>query len=160
MHGRVVSVNVSPGGLPKRPIDGAWVGSLGLDVDGHNSLTHGGPDRAVCLFAVEAIARIAADGHEAFPGAFGENLTIEGIDWAGLQAGHRFEIGDDGLELELAAPAAPCAAQARWFIDGAIERLSPKRFPDDGRWYARVLSEGRVTTGDRVEVRRPVAAER
>jgi MOSC domain-containing protein YiiM len=39
---------------------------------------HGGPTAAVCLYAVEALARVAADGHEAFPGAYGENLTVEG----------------------------------------------------------------------------------
>jgi MOSC domain-containing protein YiiM len=38
-------------------------------------------------------------------------------------------------------------------VDGQIERISVKRYPDDARWYARVLAEGRVETGDRVEVR-------
>jgi MOSC domain-containing protein YiiM len=33
------------------------------------------------------------------------------------------------------------------------------RHPDDARWYARVLGEGRVAVGDRVEVARPVAIE-
>ena len=97
MRGRVVSVNVSPGGLPKLPIDGAWVGTLGLDADGHESPNHGGPTAAVCLYATEAIARVAADGHQAFPGAYGENLTIEGLDWGALGAGDILEIGDDGL---------------------------------------------------------------
>jgi len=61
-------------------------------------------------------------------------------------------VGEDGLELELTQNAAPCASQARWFVNGAIERISVKRYPDDARWYARVLSEGRVAVGDRVEV--------
>jgi MOSC domain-containing protein YiiM len=155
--GRVVSVNVSPRGVPKLPIAGAWVGALGLDADGHESPGHGGPVAAVCLYSVEAIARVAADGHEAFPGAFGENLTLEGIDWGALGSGDRLEIGDDGLELELTQTAAPCAKQARWFVDGAIERISVKRYPQDARWYARVLVEGRVEPGDEVRV---TAAER
>jgi MOSC domain-containing protein YiiM len=158
MRGRVVSVNVSPGGLPKLPVGSAWVGTIGLDGDGHESPTHGGERAAVCLYAVEAIARVAADGHEAFPGAYGENLTLEGIDWGGLAAGDRLSIGEDGLELELTQNAAPCAKQARWFIDGAIERISVKHYPDDARWYALVLAEGRVEVGDAVEVSRPVAA--
>jgi MOSC domain-containing protein YiiM len=37
-------------------------------------------------------------------------------------------------------------------VSGAIARISVKRYPDDARWYARVLSEGRVAVGDRVEV--------
>jgi len=154
MVGRVVSVNVSPGGVPKRPIEGAWVGTLGLEDDGHTSPDHGGGRAAVCLYSTEAIGRVAADGHTAFPGAFGENLTIEGLDWGSLAAGDRLTIGDDGLELELTKNAAPCEKQARWFVDGAIERISVKRYPDDARWYSRVLSEGRVEVGDRVEVDR------
>lgn len=152
MIGRVVSVNVSPGGIPKLPVGSAWVGTLGLEADGHESPNHGGPIAAVCLYAVEALARVAADGHEAFPGAYGENLTLEGIDWGRLAAGDRLTVGEDGLELELTQNAAPCANQARWFVGGAIERISVKRYPDDARWYARVLSEGRVAVGDRVEV--------
>jgi MOSC domain-containing protein YiiM len=160
MIGRVVSVNVSPGGVPKRPIERAWVGTLGLDGDGHDSPNHGGPTAAVCLYAVEALARVAADGHEAFPGAYGENLTLEGIEWGRLAEGDRLTVGDDGLELELTQNAAPCAKQARWFVDGAIERISVKRYPDDARWYARVLGEGRVAVNDRVEVEpAPLGAE-
>jgi MOSC domain-containing protein YiiM len=86
MRGRVVSVNVSPGGLPKLPVGSAWVGTLGLDADGHESPNHGGPTAAVCLYAVEALAWVAADGHVAFPGAYGENLTLEGIDWGSRRA--------------------------------------------------------------------------
>jgi MOSC domain-containing protein YiiM len=153
VNGRVVSVNVSKSGIPKLPIDGAWVGTLGPDGDGHESPNHGGPTAAVCLYSTEAIARVAADGHEAFPGAYGENLTIEGIDWGTLGAGDILEIGADGLILELTQNAAPCAKQERWFVDGQIERISAKRFPEDARWYARVLAEGRVETGDLVEFR-------
>ncbi|HEX5590408.1 MAG TPA: MOSC domain-containing protein [Candidatus Limnocylindrales bacterium] len=159
MRGRVVSVNVSPGGVPKRPIERAWVGTLGLDADGHDSPNHGGAIAAVCLYSVEAIARVAADGHEAFPGAFGENVTVEGIDWASLGPGDRLVLGDDGLELELTQTAAPCAKQARWFVGGAIERISVKRYPADARWYARVLAEGPVAVGDEVEVSRAAVSE-
>jgi MOSC domain-containing protein YiiM len=154
VNGRVVSVNVSPGGVPKLPIDGAWVGTLGLEGDRHNLPAHGGPTAAVCLYSTEAIARVAAEGHTAFPGAYGENLTLEGLDWGALRAGDVLEIGADGLIVELTQNAAPCAKQERWFVDGRIERISAKRFPADARWYARVLAEGRVETGDSVEIRR------
>ena len=152
MIGRVVSVNVSPGGIPKLPVASAWVGTLGLDADGHLSAGHGGPIAAVCIYSVEAIARVAAEGHEAFPGAFGENLTLEGIDLGAVASGDALTIGDDGLTLELTQNAAPCEKQARWFVEGRIGRISAKLYPDDARWYARVLEEGRVQPGDRVEV--------
>jgi len=70
--GTVVSVNVSPGGVPKLPIAGANVGQLGLDGDSHVSPKHGGLLKAVCLYAVQAIERIAEEGHQAFPGSYGD----------------------------------------------------------------------------------------
>lgn len=153
--GRVVQVSVSyPGGVPKLPVGVTWVGPLGLEGDGHKAAPHihGGPDRAVCLYTVEAIARVREDGHEAFPGAFGENLTLEGIATGNLRPGDALEIGDDGLVLELTAFTAPCSNNARWFRDRDISRISATRFPDDSRWYARVLLDGAVRPGDRVRL--------
>ena len=156
-EGRVVQVSCSsPGGVPKHAVPGARVGTLGLEGDGHLAApsVHGGPDRAVCLYGLEAIARVAAEGHQAFPGAFGENLTMEQIDLALLLPGDRLTIGGDGLVLELTGPTAPCRNQARWFRDGDFSRISAKRFPADSRWYARVLTEGTVRPGDAVRVER------
>jgi MOSC domain-containing protein YiiM len=161
MTGRVVSVNVSPGGVPKLPVTSAWVGRLGLDADAHSEPepVHGGPDQAVSLYSVEAIARVAGDGHQAFPGAYGENLTLEGIDWGALREGDRLDIGEDGLSIELTKMAGPCQTIAHWFIDRRIARISPFVRPEDARWYARVLAEGRVAPGDRVEIERPGPVE-
>jgi len=42
--GRVLQVNVSGGGVPKRPVERAWVGRFGLEGDAHRENTvHGGP---------------------------------------------------------------------------------------------------------------------
>jgi len=161
MTGRVVFVNVSPGGVPKLPVTSAWVGRLGLDADAHSEPepAHGGPDQAVSLYSVEAIARVADDGHQAFPGAYGENLTLEGIDWGALREGDRLDIGEDGLSIELTKMAGPCQTIAHWFVDRRIARISLFLRPEDARWYARVLAEGRVAPGDRVEIERPDPVE-
>lgn len=143
-------MNASPGGVPKLPTKGGWVGTLGLEGDGHTNPLHGGPIAAICLIGTDALARIAADGHEAFPGAYGDNVTVEGLDWGSLRSGDILSIGEDGLELELTKQAAPCTTQTRWFVGGAIERISPKRVPEDARWYARVNVEGRIAPGDEV----------
>ena len=60
--GRVLQVNVSRGGVPKRPIERAWVGRLGLEGDGHTEPEpmHGGPDQAVCIYTIESVARVTA----------------------------------------------------------------------------------------------------
>ena len=48
--GRVVQVNVSPGGVPKLPVPGAWVGRAGVEGDAQaHPDVHGGPHRAVAL---------------------------------------------------------------------------------------------------------------
>jgi MOSC domain-containing protein YiiM len=150
--GRVVSVNVSPGGVPKLPVDEQFVGVLGLTDDRHNEPepSHGGLDQAVCLYSVEAIERVASDGHNAFPGAFGENLTLEGIEMDAIGPGDRLTIGEGGLVIELTWHAAPCTKQAHWFADGRFARISHKTHPADARWYARVISEGPVRPGDAV----------
>ncbi len=152
--GLIVSVNVSPGGVPKRPVAGTRIRHLGLDGDGHASPppTHGGPDQAVCLYAIEAIERVRADGHQAFPGAYGENLTLAGLDWEGLRSGDRLRLGGRGPLLELTHFAAPCRKQAQWFIEERIGRISAGAYPEDARWYASVVEEGPIAPGDRVEL--------
>jgi MOSC domain-containing protein YiiM len=152
--GRVHQVNVSKGGVPKLPVDRAQVHRLGLAGDGHDEPEpiHGGTEQAVSLYCVEAIARVAADGHTAFPGAFGENLTLEGVDWAALRAGDRLAIGACGLEIELTKPCSPCTTLRHYFSDSRFARISHKAHPEDSRWYARVLREGPVAPGDPVEV--------
>jgi MOSC domain-containing protein YiiM len=157
---RVASINVSPGGVPKLPVDDAWVGNRGLAGDGHNEPepSHGGPEQAVCLYSVESIARVAGDGHTAFPGAFGENLTLEGIELLSLASGDRLAIGDGGVVIQLTKRSEPCQTIAHWFADRRIARIGSPQHPEDTRWYARVLHEGLVRTGDRVERLGPEAS--
>ena len=163
LAGIVASVNANAGGVPKPPVAGAAVRALGLDNDAHEEPEpiHGGPDQAICVYSQEAIERVRADGHVAFPGAFGENLTLLGIDWAALAPGDRVEIGDDagdaesaGPLLELVSQAAPCQTIAHWFVERRIARISGKVHPADARWYARVLREGPVAPGAAVRVAR------
>ncbi len=95
--GVVASVNVNRGGVPKPPVDGTRILRLGLEGDGHHQPEpiHGGVDAAVCLYAQEAIERVRDSGDIAFPGAYGENLTLLGIDWGSLAPGDRLAFGDD-----------------------------------------------------------------
>jgi MOSC domain-containing protein YiiM len=152
--GLLVSVNVSPGGVPKVPIGAGHMGLRGVDGDRHSKPEpiHGTPEQAACLYAVEAIERVRADGDDAFPGAYGENFTIAGLDWGGLRSGDRLRIGAAGPLLLLTDFATPCATQARWFDGGHIGRISASAHPEDARWYASVLEEGPVAPGDRVEL--------
>lgn len=152
----MLQVNVSRGGLPKRAIERARVGRLGVEGDRHREVTvHGGPNRAVCLFGIEAIERLQAEGHPVEPGSVGENLTTSGVDWSTLPAGTRIRVGTDVL-LELWLPALPCDTQRPNFLRGEIERIHHRRHPTDSRMYARVLAEGEVRAGDPIELLPPV----
>lgn len=133
--GRVVQVNLSPGGVPKLPVGEAWVGPNGLNGDAHHhDAVHGGPHRAVCLLALEAIERVRADGHLGVgPGSVGENLTTEGIELSLLQVGARLAIGGE-VVLEISGPANPCDVIKGAFSGGKSGRISillhPFRFAD------------------------------
>src|SRR5436189_5440005 len=152
MQGRVHQVNLSPGGVPKLPVEAARIGREGLDGDAHHHAhVHGGPHRAVCLMALEAIERVRADGHPIAPGAVGENLTTAGLELATLPVGTRLAIGDEVM-LEISSPANPCDVIKRVFTGGKSGRISILLHPTDSRMYAGVLAEGVVRPGDAIRV--------
>lgn len=157
---RVLQVNMSGGGVPKRPVESAWVDRFGLRGDEHEERTvHGGPHQAVCLYGIEAIERLQSEGHSVEPGSVGENLTTTGVEWSTLPVGTRARIGDT-LEIELASAATPCKTQTRNFSDGRFSRMSIDLYPSDSRMYARVLTEGEVTPGDSITLLPPTPDSR
>ena len=99
-QGRLVQVNVSPGGVPKHAVPEARVTALGVEGDRQADVTvHGGPHRAVSILGIEAIRRVASEGHPIAPGTTGENLTVEGFDVSALPVGTRLSIGRDSIKL-------------------------------------------------------------
>ena len=145
-------ISVSDGGVPKLPVPEAHITINGVAGDRQrNPDIHGGPDRAVCLFSLEVIEALQAEGHSIKPGSSGENLTIGGLDWAHLQPGDRLRIGDD-VRLEIVKYTEPCRFNAQWFQDGNFNRINQKKHPGWSRLYARVLAEGVVRSGDSVAV--------
>ena len=154
--GRLLQVNVSPGGVPKRAVPTARITTGGVEGDRQQAITvHGGPHRAVSLLGIEAIRRVAAEGHPIGPGTTGENLTTEGFDVSALPLGTRLAIGDE-VELELSAPTNPCRTIRHSFKDLRFGRLSMSTHPTDSRMYARVLREGTVRPGDPIRVSLPM----
>jgi MOSC domain-containing protein YiiM len=150
--GRILAVNLSRGGVPKGRVSVAQVLRSGLVGDAQNDIKHhGGPDRAVCIYAVELIRQLQQEGHPIDVGTAGENLTVEGIDWEAVVPGLRIQIGDDVL-LEVASYTNPCKTIKESFIDGEFIRIAQKFHPGWSRVYARVISEGQVRPGDQVRL--------
>ncbi|MEZ5373664.1 MAG: MOSC domain-containing protein [Microthrixaceae bacterium] len=152
LTGEVASVHASDGGVPKPAVPFGAIDAGGVAGDRQGARKHHGrPWQALCLWSADVVAAWAAEGHPIFPGAAGENLSVSGVDWPRLRSGLIVEIGT--MTARLTAPAVPCAKNSRWFADGDQGRLGHDVSPGRARWYASVLTPGRVHPRDRVVVR-------
>ena len=162
--GIVVSVNV---GLPreieaqgtivrtsifKAPVSGpVRVGLLNLDGDRQSDLSvHGGAHKAVYVYPAEHYAFWRAELRAtALPwGAFGENLTTEGLREDATYVGDRFRIGS--AEFVVTQPRMPCFKLGIRFSRPDMV----KRFLVSGRsgFYLSVSQEGALRAGDPVSL--------
>ena len=150
----VHQVSLSDGGLPKQAVPFAQVTVEGVTGDRQrNRKYHGGRDRAVCLFSLEVIEALRAEGHAISPGSAGENVTLAGLDWSSVKPGDRLNIGNR-VQLEVMSYTEPCRQNARWFKGGDYGKIAQEKHSGWSRLYARVLVEGSVRTGDRVTLER------
>ena len=161
---RMVSVNV---GLPqevvwkgmtvrtaifKKPVDGTVaIQELNLTGDQQANLTvHGGSDKAVYAYPIEHYEywRKQLSDVSLSWGAFGENLTIEGLSEDTVCIGDVLRIGS--AVLQITQPRIPCYKLAlRFNRDDII-----KRFLLSGRsgFYFSVIEPGDVGAGSKVEI--------
>ncbi len=147
---QVHQINVSDGGVPKRPMLEAVIARTGIEGDRQRNLkVHGGPDRAVCLFSLELLEWLQTEGHPIDAGSSGENLTLTGLDWDLMRPGVRLSVGPD-VQLEVTSYTVPCRQNSPWFRDGDYQRISQKKNPGWSRVYGKVLREGVVRAGDEV----------
>jgi MOSC domain-containing protein YiiM len=114
---------------------------------------HGGVDRAAYAYPIEHYAAWrAALGPgvlERFGyGAFGENLTIEGLLESEVCVGDELKIGSASFMVQ--APRIACYKLATKLGIGDM----PKRFGASGRsgFYLRVMEEGEVKAGDEIVI--------
>jgi MOSC domain-containing protein YiiM len=152
MDGRIFQLNRSGGGVPKLAVREARVTESGLEGDRQRDLRfHGGPDRALCLYSLERILELQAEGHPIFPGSAGENVTVAGLDWSRLEPGSRLALGDEAL-VEITSYTKPCKIIAESFTAGDFRRIYQNLRPGHSRLYARVLRPGRVSVGHAVRL--------
>jgi len=173
---KVLSVNV---GLPqtltfgrrkvrtailKAPVSGAIpLGRLGLEGDGQaDPVYHGGPEKALYVYPHEHYAFWAdiLGRTDLAPGAFGENLTTEGLLETDVRIGDVFEIGS--ATVAVTRPRTPCAKLGLKF--GSLNFV--RDFASAGRpgFYLRVVTPGMVEAGDAItrlatDPARPTVAE-
>ena len=151
----ILQINISPGGIPKRPIAEGVVTAERIrgDAWAHPQL-HGGLNQALLLITSEGIAELVAQGFPLYHGALGENLTTCGLDRRQMRIGQRYRIGE--VMLELTKLRAPCSALDVYGpgIQQAIYDAQVKAGdPASPRWglsgfYARVLRPGVIRPHD------------
>jgi MOSC domain-containing protein YiiM len=157
--GTIVQVNISPGGLPKRPIEEGFVGPLGIEGDLHaHPGIHGGLQQAILIIASEIVDSLTQQGYPLFYGALGENLTTRGLEIRDIRIGDQIRAG--GALLEITKPRGPCSALDVYgdtlksvVYDQKVKArdyLSP-RWGMSG-FYASVVEPGPVRPGDPIMV--------
>jgi MOSC domain-containing protein YiiM len=127
------------------------VRKFNIDGDKQADLTvHGGDDKAVYAFPAEHYLyyqEILQQGPYE-PGQFGENLTTEGMLESDVHIGDRYRVGE--VVFEVSQPRSPCYKFA--IKMGTAESLSVCINSARTGFYFRVLSEGIVQAGDRIEI--------
>ncbi len=141
----VLSVNISPGGIPKLPVDSVWIVSDGLKGDGHNHEKHRTPLQAVCLQDIETLEELQSDGFELDCGEIGENITVKNLFINQLPVGTILEFSG-GVVIEMTKVRKPC-----YVLDQIDPRLKDLLMGRCGI-YAKVLKEGLLQKGETIRV--------
>ena len=135
-------------GIYKEPVAGRVpLSRLNLDGDRQADLrVHGGPEKAVYVYPSESYELWSRERPElAFgPGAFGENLTTEGLIDDDVSVGDRFRIG--GAELVVTQPRLPCFKLGiKMGRDSFVTEFLERGLLG---FYLAVAKEGDVAAGD------------
>ena len=150
MTAHIFQLNISNGGVPKTAVRRAELTELNLIGDQQRNLKHhGGPMRALCLYSLEHILALQAEGHPIYPGSIGENITIAGLEWANVIPDSRLQLGER-VQIEITSYATPCRNIQGSFIGNKFGRVSAKTNPGWARVYAKVLQTGHLKVGDPV----------
>ena len=141
----VISINISPGGIPKTPIEAGEVGIDGLRGDGHNHAKHCTPLAALSLIDVEDLDDLRKEGFEVGPGATGENLTVRNLNVDAVAVGDRLRFSG-GVEIEVTKHRKPC-----YVLDAISPELKNVIVGRCGV-LTKVLREGTIHAGETIEI--------
>ena len=154
----VLQINVSPGGIPKRPIPAGVVTTLGITGDGHaHPQVHGGPRKAILLITAEGLDELKEQGFPLYSGALGENLTVRGLNRRSVRVGQRYRVGE--ILIEITKVRAPCDTLNVYpGVQKAVYDQEVKAGnPGSPLWglsgfYASVLQAGTIHPGDPIQL--------
>ncbi|HIV47503.1 MAG TPA: MOSC domain-containing protein [Candidatus Acutalibacter stercorigallinarum] len=140
--GKVIAICTSPArGTQKHQVPAArFTVEWGIEGDAHGGSWH----RQVSLLSADKIAAFNARGANVQPGAFGENLVVEGFDFRALPVGTLLRCGD--VLLEMTQIGKECHSHCEIF-----KRMGECIMPTQGV-FARVLEPGEIRVGDEMEI--------
>lgn len=136
--GKVIAICISDvRGIQKIPQGSAFFEKgWGIQGDAHGGNWH----RQVSLLGAEKIEQFNAKGAGVKPGAFGENLVVEGFDFRVLPVGTMLRCGS--VLLELTQIGKECRSHCEIF-----KKMGDCIMPREGV-FARVLEPGAIRIGD------------
>lgn len=140
--GEIIAICISEkrGTQKKRIPEAEFVEDWGIKGDAHAGKWH----RQVSLLSHDKIEAFRARGAEVADGAFGENLVVEGFDFAKMAVGTRFRCND--VILELTQIGKECHNGCEIF-----KKMGDCIMPREGV-FTRVLHGGIVREGDELMV--------
>jgi len=141
-------------GIFKQPINkSVFLSYLNFEGDGQADLVHhGGKDKAVCVYPYEHYIYWEEKlGVKLTAGAFGENLTVNGLNEESARIGDIYQLGE--AVVQITQPREPCYKIAK--------KHGIKEFPlliqqtGYSGFYMRVLQEGEVSIHDKLKLIAP-----
>jgi TatD DNase family protein len=131
-----VCVSEKKGTAKKNAGKATLIENYGLQGDAHA----GGGHRQVSLLSLEKIEAFKCLGAKVTHGAFGENLVVEGIDFAAFSVGTLFRCGN--ILLRLSQIGKECHSRCAIF-----HTMGDCIMPREGV-FAEVLKGGEISVGD------------
>ena len=140
--GKIIAICISEkrGTQKKRVPEAEFVEDWGIRGDAHAGKWH----RQVSLLSHDKIEAFRARGAEIADGAFGENLVVEGFDFAKMDVGTRFRCND--VVLELTQIGKECHNGCEIF-----KKMGDCIMPREGV-FTRVIHGGMIHEGDELTV--------
>ncbi|WP_026891572.1 MOSC domain-containing protein [Lacrimispora aerotolerans] len=112
--------------------------NYGIIGDAHGGSWH----RQVSLLSHEKIEAFKREGADVLPGAFGENLIVEGFDFSSIPIGTRFQCKD--VILQLTQHGKQCHSHCQIYY-----KMGKCIMPTEGT-FAEVIKGGTISVGDEV----------
>ena len=140
--GKVIAVCTSDRrGIQKKDVGaGYFSADWGIAGDAHGGNWH----RQVSLLSADKIAAFNEKGAGVIPGAFGENLVVEGFDFRALPVGTLLRCGD--VLLEMTQIGKECHSHCEIY-----KKMGDCIMPREGV-FARVLEPGEIRVGDEMTI--------